>query len=126
MAQFTITNFLGTRTVGPVSVPLGVTHALITLSAENMIDPAMTGSVQLDLSLDSGATWASTSRGPATDPFPVTMTFQGGTLDKHGVPVLVYDLNASFPHPEISTRQVQATLTVAGVPLTSTCTLTAS
>lgn len=126
MPQFTVTALLGTRNFGPINVPAGIATAKIALDAATMTDPAMTGSLQLDLSLDSGVTWAFSSRGPQTDPFPVLMTFQGGAVDKHGLPIPEYNLVVTFPHPELSTRQLRAQLIVAGMALTTTCTLTAA
>jgi len=126
MPQFAVTNFLGTKNFGPINVPVNLTGALFSMDAANMTDPAMQGSLQMDLSLDNGVTWASTNRGPETDPFPVLMTFVGGAKDRHGNPVTAYDIQCSFPHPELSTRQLRAQLIVSGVPLTTTATLTAA
>lgn len=126
MPQFTVTNFLGTRTFGPINVPQGLTRALFSMSAENMTDPAMSGSLEMDLSIDNGVTWASNNLSIDTNPFPVTMEFVGGALDKHGVPLAAYDIMCDFPHPELTTRQLRARLIVQGVPLTSTATLTPS
>jgi hypothetical protein len=121
MPQFAVTNFLGTRNFGPINVPQAVTDALFSLDAALMTDPAMQGSVQMDLSLDGGATWASTNRGPDTDPFPVIMTFQGGAKM-----IPAYNVECHFPHPELATRQLRAQLIISGAPLTTTATLSAT
>jgi len=127
--QFPITNFLGTQAFGPVNVPAGLTRATIALDGTNMTDPAMLGSLTLDLSLDSGVTWASDNPSIDTNPFPCVMTFQGGAMTvakpgKPSVPLPFYDLNCDIPHSELTTRRVKGVLTVAGVALTTTATLT--
>lgn len=123
MPQFAVTNFTGSRNFGPINVPQGITNALFSLDAASMTDPAMQGSLQMDLSLDGGVTWASQNRGPNTNPFPVIMEFIGGAKGKGGVPIPAYVLNCLFPHPELTTRQLRAQLIVSGVPLTTTATL---
>jgi hypothetical protein len=126
MPQFAVTNFLGTKNFGPINVPQGLTGALFSMDGTNMTDPAMHGSLQMDISLDGGVTWASTNRGPETNPYPVIMEFVGGTKDKNGNPVARYDRACVFPHPELATRQLRSQLVVAGAPLTTTATLTPS
>jgi hypothetical protein len=126
MPQFTVTNFTGTQNFGPINVPQGISNALFSMDATNMTNPAMQGSLQMDLSLDNGVTWASTSRTVDTNPFPVLMTFAGGAKTKTGQPIPEYNIACVFPHPELATRQLRAQLIVSGVPLTSTATLTAA
>lgn len=126
MPQFTVTNFTGTQNFGPINVPQGIENALFSLDAALMTNPLMQGSLQMDLSIDNGATWASTDRTIATNPFPVIMTFQGGALTKLGQPIPAYNIACRFPHPEFATRQLRAQLIVSGVPLTTTATLTAA
>jgi hypothetical protein len=125
MPQFTVTDFVGTRNFGPINIPQGISQATFSLDAALMTDPAMQGSLQMDLSLDSGATWAFSSRGPETDPFPVKMEFVGGALDKHNLPIPEYLISLTIPHPELATRQLRSQLIVSGAPLTTTATLTA-
>lgn len=126
MPQFAVTNFLGTRNFGPINVPQGITNALFSMDGAGMTDPAMQGSLQMDFSIDNGATWASANPSIDTNPFPVLMTFQGGAKDKNGQPIPAYHIACRFPHPELTTRQLRAQLIVSGVPLTTTATLTAS
>jgi len=131
MPQFTVTNFLGTKNFGPLNVPVDLTGALFSMDGALMTDPAMEGSLQMDFSLDNGATWASTDPSIDTNPFPVIMTFQGGAMTiakpgKPSVPIPAYYINCVFPHPELTTRQLRAQLIVSGVPLTTTATLQAA
>lgn len=131
MASFQITNFLGTQAFGPQNVPANLTRAQIALDGTNMTDPAMQGSLMLDVSLDGGVTWASQNPSADTGAFPCAMTFQGGAMTtakpgKPSVPIPFYDLSCDIPHPELSTRRVKGSLTVSGVALTTTATLTTS
>lgn len=126
MPQFSVTNFTGTKNFGPISVPQGLVNALFSMDAAGMTDPAMQGSLQMDLSLDDGVTWASTNRTIDTDPFPVLMTFQGGAKNRQGNPIPAYRIECRFPHPEFTTRQLRAQLIVSGAPLTTTATLSAA
>lgn len=126
MPQFTVTNFQGTRNFGPINVPQGISGAKISLDGSTMLDPALRGSLQMDISLDNGVTWSSQQPGPDTNPFPVLVDFLGGQTDKYGNPVAAYDRTCEMPHPELTTRQLRAQLVNnSGVPLNTTATLTA-
>lgn len=114
---------IGTRTLGPANVPQGVSSVELQLDGTQMTDPALHLTVGLDLSLDGGATWASTNPGVATDPFPVAMETQGGSKTRTGAPVPIYNLGTNIPSPSSSTRQIKATVTITGTPLTTKGTL---
>ena len=115
---------IGTRAFGPAALAQGLTTVELALDGSAMLDPALQLTVQLDLSLDNGVTWASTNRGPSTDPFPVTIETRGGSKDRFGNPRATYTLATTLPQPQLATRQVRGTLTIAGTPLTTSGTLT--
>ena len=124
MAQFPIRQRPGTQILPTANVPNGATQALITLDGSTMTDPALFFSLTLDFSIDDGATWASTNRGPGTDPYPVTAEMQGGSKDKHGNPIASYDIQVVLPSPDLTTRKVRGSVTVSGATLNTTATLT--
>lgn len=115
---------IGTRNLGPTSIPTGLTKAVLSLAGGAMTDPALTVTLQLDLSIDGGATWASTNRGPATDPYPTSSTIRGGGTRPRGGAQTEYIIGAVLPDPTNPGRQMRGTLTIAGTPLTTTGTLT--
>lgn len=120
-----ISNFIGTRSIPARSIPDAIQTLNLSLDGTNMTDPALQVALTVDFSPDGGATWASTSPGPAVNPFPVVVTFQGGATDKHGVPLSTYFWE-SPPIPQGSARELQATLVVSGAHLTTTATITAN
>ena len=115
---------IGTRTLGPATVPVGVSHVQLDLDGAAMLDPALHLTIQLDLSLDGGTTWASASPGPATNPLPVTLTTEGGMTTRVGEPLPSYPLACHLPDPSNANRRVKAVVTIAGTPLTTQGTLT--
>jgi len=115
---------IGTRTLGPVTIPLGVTFVALELAGAAMTNPALALTVTLDLSLDGGTTWASVSPSTPTDPFPVIATMEGGMLNKQGTFQDPYYLSVTgIPAPTNANRRVRATVVIAGASLTTAITL---
>lgn len=112
---------IGTRTLGPANVPLGVTAIELALDGAAMTDPALHVAITLDLSLDGGATWNDPH--PAVDPFPVGMTLDGGAKNRQGDPLAAYTIGTSLPDPTNPNRRVRATVVISGTPLTTSGTL---
>lgn len=123
MATFAVVAVLGSRTLGPVAIPVEAKQFSLALDAATMRDVAGQVRILLDLSLDGGATWATDSRGPATDPFPVEMTLVGGAVDRLGLPLTSYSVSCPLPQPGNATRQVRATLVASGIALSTTATV---
>jgi len=117
---------VGSRTLGPAAIPTGVTSASLALDGTAMTNAALSLSLTLDLSLDGGVTWASTSPSQATDPFPVNVPdMRGGQLDRTGAARATYYISVwGIPAPTNPNRQVRAQVTISGVSLTTKGTLT--
>lgn len=128
MAAITVlpngTYAIGTRNLGPASVPQNLTLAKLALDGASMTNPALHVELTLDFSLDGGTTWASTTPSRATDPYPLGITLDGGALDKSGNPRAEYFVNAPLPDPTNPNRRIRGVVTIAGTPLTTTGTLT--
>jgi|SRR6185436_6960143 len=116
----------GSRTLGPVTLPVGLTACALVLDGTTMTDPALRLTVTLDLSLDGGVTWASDVRSHATDPFPVTATMSGGMIDgRTGLQRTTYYLSVgTIPDPTNPNRQARILLTNTVRALTTSGTLT--
>jgi hypothetical protein len=113
---------IGTRVLGPATVPLGLTSVELVLDGAAMTDPALQVTLVIDLSLDGGVTWNSPH--PDVDPFPIGATFVGGATNEHGGgPLDFYRRGVDFPQPTNAARQIKATITIAGTPLTTKGTL---
>lgn len=116
---------IGTRILGPAPLAQGVTTFTLALDGAAMTDPALRVRLDVDLSLDGGATWAADAPGPTFNPFPLFMTLSGGATDRAGNPLPTYFLSSTqIPAPASSTRRIRATVTIAGAPLTTAGTLT--
>jgi hypothetical protein len=116
---------IGTRMLGPASIPQSVSAFKLALDGMAMTDPALRVRLDIDLSLDNGATWASAQPGPTFNPYPLFMTLSGGATNRAGQPLAEYFLsNDQIPSPASMARQVKATVTIAGAPLTTKGTLT--
>ena len=117
---------IGSRTLGPVTIPTGVSSASLALSGTSMTNAALSLSLTLDLSLDGGVTWASTAPSHATDPFPVKVAdMRGGQLDRSGAARATYYISVwGIPDPNNVNRQVRALVTISGTSLTTQGTLT--
>lgn len=113
-----INNFLGTFTSPAVAIPDGAVRGEITVSGAAIADPNLRMSIALDFSPDGGATWSSTSPGRNMDPFPTIATFSGGSIDKHGNPITLFDVSNAFPPG--TNRMIRGTFIVDGVALTGT------
>jgi hypothetical protein len=113
---------VGTRNVGPAVLPSTLRSFMVEIAGAAMLNPAMSVIMTLDFSLD-GVTWASESPGPSTNPFPITVKFVGGALDRFGNPV-----NPSFrsilPSPGLSGRQIRGSLNISGASMTTVITIT--
>ena len=114
---------IGTRTLGPATVPLGATSVQLQLDGTSMTDQAMAMSMTLDLSLDAGVTWASDSPSPATNPFPVSCTLNGGAKNRAGGPLATYLIGTQIPAPSNTQRRIRAVIVISGAPLTTQGTL---
>lgn len=110
----------GSHAFGPVSVPQGVKLVGLSLDRSAWSDPAMRMRLQIELSLDGGATW----NDPAANPFPIGAEFAGGALlNRDGSPQVVAMLgNTQVPASESTTRMVRGTL-VNNLPMTTSGTL---
>lgn len=108
----TVTLPAGTRAFGPAALVQNVSSVEMVLDRSTWTDSALTITLSLDLSLDGGVTWASTSPGIATNPFPVACEAVGGTLlDKNGqVSTQTILRVANIPQPGSATRQIRGTL----------------
>jgi len=94
---------VGKLAIGPVAIPLGVVAVGIVLSKANWLSPAVRASIQVDVSMDSGANW----------------TPRGGFIDEPGAGADVHAV-LTAREPNNPNRLVRATLTVAGGPLDTT------
>jgi len=112
---------IGTRTLGPATVPVGVTQIELALDGAAMTSPALHVSMALDLSLDGGSTWNTPH--PQVDPFPVTMTLDGGAKDRQGNPLPKYTIGTRLPDPSNANRRVRAVVIISGTALTTSGTL---
>ena len=115
----------GIHNFGPIIIPSSISRVVLTVDRTNWIDPAVALSLTLDFSLD-GVIWASQSPSQQTDPYPITITAEGGTIkDRNGILQHTY-ISAVFPSVGNTTRQLKGSLTLMGGNLTTTVTLTTS
>lgn len=115
---------VGSHQIGPISVPQSVSAFTLALARAEWV-AGVTLSMNVDLSLDGGATWNEPAE--SVVPFPLGLTAEGGVaLDKNGIPYVATTLSAQVPNPGSATRQVRATVVVAGGPLVTIGTLTTS
>lgn len=113
----------GTRVFGPFPVPQGLSIAMLSFDRTSWTDPTLNVDVLIDLSLDGGARWASTSPDQATDPFPIACRLVGGALlDKNGVALTSGLLGSRVPQPGNPNRLVRATVT-NNLPMTTSANL---
>lgn len=124
VGTFPVVNFQGTRQTNAVNIPNNISEVQLVLDGAQMTDPNLRVSLTLDFSPDGGVTWASTSPGPAMNPFPAVATFSGGAKDRQGNPIASYPLGGVFPAG--TNRRARAILVVDGAPLNTTITVTAS
>ena len=107
---------VGTRSVGPISVPVGLTAASISLSRDNFLNPACTISVAIELSLDGGANWV-----------PLASCFDRGSSaqlwNRTHTALLPISLTIGLDDKTNAARQIRGTITVTGVAFVSTGTL---
>jgi hypothetical protein len=123
--SFPVTLQEGSRVLGPVNVPTGLTAAKVTIDRTNWTNPAITLSLTIDISLDNGVTWNSPH--PAVDPFPVGLTAEGGIiLDKNGQVEQTTIQAVPMPQPANANRRLRATLVVAGGSIPTTVTVETS
>jgi hypothetical protein len=103
----------GTRAFGPNTIQPSITSLILELDRTAWVDPALRITVSLDLSLDSGATWSSTSPGPATNPFPMSIEAVGGIiLDHQGNPLTKTTFGTgNIPNSGQSGRRLRGTFT---------------
>lgn len=124
-SSFPVTLVEGSRTIGPVAIPSGLTECQISINRDNWLDPAVTLKLTIDLSLDGGVTWNTPAA--ACVPFPVGLEAQGGeVVDKFGQVVHTSITAAPIPQVGNANRRVRALLTVAGGSIPTTVTITTS
>jgi len=115
----------GTYNLGPATLNSSYSKLSMVCDGALLSNPATQISLMVDLSLDSGITWASEDPTPATNPFPVTITSQGGALDPQGNPI-----NPSFscmiPGVGKSNRRAKGILIITNASANFSITLTVS
>lgn len=103
-----INNFTGEATSPPANVPDAATQIALTLDATTMTDPAIAGSLRVEISLDGGATFDLLAE----------MTFVGGAKTKGGEPVAAYE--RAIPLTDGLGRKVRGVLSATGPRFSST------
>lgn len=121
--SFNVTLQEGSRVIGPVNIPTGLTSVKIEIDRDNWTDPAIKLTLKIDISLDNGATW----NNPPADcvPFPVGLEAEGGVvLDKNGQLVHTSVVAGPLPQPSNPDRKARANITVTGGSIPTTVTIT--
>jgi hypothetical protein len=114
---------IGTRTLGPVNIPQGLSYAELQLDGTAMTDPALAVDAVIDFSLDGGVTWATTMSDPP-NPFPLRGTMAGNTIDPDtGLQWATYRMGGRLPSPTSTTRRARMTLNIRGAPCPTAGTL---
>lgn len=109
-----IVNQTGVVSTPAVNIPNAATGGSIVITGPSVTDPTVRISITFDFSPDGGATWATTSPGPATNPYPLIGTAVGGPTDPRGRPLTQFNITAAFPPG--TNRQVRAILVFDGNP----------
>jgi hypothetical protein len=101
-----------TRAFGPVAVPVGLSMVRLSVDVSQMVTPDQFFDLNVDLSLDDGATWA----------FLFGFTRIGGIIINQKTQLVDTQsmMQLPLPSPALSTRRVRGTLVVTGtVPLSA-------
>ena len=94
----------GTRSFGPVAVPVGATSVECEVSRSDLLDPTVGIAWALMLSLDGGTSWW---------PWGGAGTIGGAQLDALGQPITQSTYRVEVPEPENLVRQIEGTVTVS-------------
>ena len=105
----------GGHVYDPIPVPAEARRLACIMDRLRWHDSAIVVMLTVDLSLDAGMTWASEAPGKSTDPFPVTITANGGSiLDRDGNLIPTTWVKAPLPDVHGPNRQVRVTVHVTG------------
>jgi hypothetical protein len=93
----------GTRTVGPVTVPVGLTHMRIELTISNNTNVNAVTTITFVMGLTTG------------DKTICSQTFPGGVLLSDGVPLTIQVMDVSnLEEPTNASRTMRAVIVVTG------------
>lgn len=114
MAIVQLVNRTGVLQTAAANIPNNAVGGSIIITGPSVADATVRLSSLLDFSPDGGATWASTSPSPATDPYPRVATYSGGSTNRDGSAQTQFDIAGSFPPG--TNRKIRGTFTFDGNP----------